>query len=57
MTQKEWNALDWCQHKAIHLAYDLLLWLHDKLINYACERNLWRTPEERAKEQPPQNRM
>ncbi len=52
MSNQEWTTLQWFQHKAIHLAYDVLLWLHDKLINYACERNLWRTPEQRAAEQP-----
>lgn len=54
MNNQELTTLQLCQHKAIHLAYDVLLWLHDKLINYACERNLWRTPEERGKEKPPQ---
>jgi hypothetical protein len=52
--KNEWNAFQWCQHKAIHWLYDLLLFLHDALIEWACKRDLWRTPEERAAEQPPE---
>ena len=53
MENREWTTLQWCQHKAIHWFYDLLVLLHDWLINYACERDLWRTPEQRAEEEPP----
>lgn len=53
MVKEKWTALQWCQHKVIHWLYDALVWLHDALIEYACERNLWRTPEERAAEKPP----
>jgi hypothetical protein len=53
MNKNEWNAFQWCQHKAIHLTYDLLVFLHDALIEWACARDLWRTPEERAEEGPP----
>lgn len=53
MAKEQWTAFDWLQHKAIHALYDLLVLAHDHLIEYACERNLWRKPEERAEERPP----
>jgi hypothetical protein len=55
MTRKEWSPLDWFQHKLFHWLSEVLIHLHDNLIEYACARNLWRTPEERAAEQPPQD--
>ncbi len=54
MAKEQWTAFDWLQHKMIHAVYDLLLYLHDRLINYACERDLWRTSEQRAKERAPE---
>jgi hypothetical protein len=50
MAREKWTAFQWCQHKVIHWLCDLLVFLHDWLIEWACARNLWRTPEERAEE-------
>jgi hypothetical protein len=54
MAKEQWTAFDWLQHKMIHALYDLLVWAHDHLIEYACSKNLWRTPEERANDEPPE---
>ncbi len=53
MNNDKWNLIDWLHHKAIHLLYDVIIVVHDWLINYACERDMWRTPEQREAEKPP----
>jgi len=50
MKQHRWTMFRQLQHQVIHWVYDILVWLHDRLIEYACERDLWRTPEQRAAE-------
>lgn len=47
MNKYEWSTFQWLQHKAIHWLYDLLVWLHDALLEYACVHDLWRRPEEK----------
>jgi hypothetical protein len=52
MKEQKWTVFQWGQHKAIHWLYDLIVWLHDWLLEYACAKNLWRMPQERETEQP-----
>lgn len=41
MKNKQWTIWDILRHKLLHWAYDALILMHDWLINYACERDLW----------------
>ena len=50
MSDNQWNAYQWFQHKLIHWLDEGLIALHDRLIQYACEKDLWRTPEQRVQE-------
>ncbi len=51
MNKHEWNTLQWFQYKAIHCLYDLLVFFQESLLEWACERDLWRRPEDREIEQ------
>jgi hypothetical protein len=51
MKERKWTIVQRVQHKIIRWLCDLLVCLHDWLIEYACARNLWRTLEEREEEQ------
>jgi hypothetical protein len=54
MTEQKWTIAQRAQHKIIRWLCDLLVCLHDWLIEWACTRDLWRTPEQRAAERPPE---
>lgn len=54
MNENNWTEFQWCQHEVIHWLYDLLVWLHDGLLEYACAHDLWRRPEDREIEREPE---